>query len=181
VLAVVMARGELLSGLSPRSRRLQQPHTSNCGKTVGFTLIHLDSLGSTTMKDRHLLHETSAAVAGLGEASYSIRSCPASATRQNASKYGRIGLIRFDSLGFTQSANRAFSAKGLKTLNSPDHPKPPSSTLCSLRSRDCGTAISQSALFGLIHFDPPGFTLSHCETPARSTTFQFPVSYLRFL
>ena len=39
--------------------------------------------------------------AGLADASYTIRPRPAAAMRQNASNDGRIGLIRFDSVGFS--------------------------------------------------------------------------------
>jgi hypothetical protein len=75
-----------------------------------------------TMKDLHHPHETGAAVSGLCEADrvvidaggpsaglaedgYSLRSRPASARPEGALKYGRIGLISFDSVGFNAKSS----------------------------------------------------------------------------
>jgi hypothetical protein len=79
---------------------------------------------------------------GLTDAGYGVRPCPPSARRQNASKNGRIALIRFDSLAST--------SPGLTDAGYSICPRPPS-------ARRQNT--SKNGRIALIRFDSLGFTL----------------------
>jgi ATP-dependent Clp protease adapter protein ClpS len=141
---------------------------SNLGKTFGFGLIHFDPLGFATSKHVQPLHETGAAVAGLCEADRvapdergSNADCP------RASKYGRIGLIHFDPLGFATSKHAqplhetGAAVAGLCEADpvAPDARGP---------NADCPRA-SKYGRIGLIHFDSLGFATSKHAQPLHET------------
>jgi hypothetical protein len=77
----------------------------------------------------HMINSLPSTSPDLAEVGYSIRSCPPSARRQYGAKYGRIALIRFDSLGSPPNPPAKmtpFTLIRFDSLGSP--PNPPAKT-----------------------------------------------------